>query len=290
MEHRSSYLDEYKIEGTVNLDGNPCFESEDTFTSFQEKLEEFKQLLVSVVDESKSLTFYKFGDGDYHFLKQNAIGSAAPGRRALSRSYGNIKHEEFVDGCKLCDYYTCEIYPQNRSLFKEVIGRDADYPAEFVYGLTSNGWLTKTFAGQIGIIGAEQKVSLIKSMMEKQEYKEYLGLDSFEDYLHVPQRFACDDIDATEKMIADQLVQSKSKIFLLGFGHVKSALLHRLKKYKDAIFLDVGSSIDALAGIVDHNRPYMGKWINHRVQDFDYSSLDILQYDIWNTPYKMMEN
>ena len=70
---------------------------------------------------------------------------------------------------------------------------------------------------------------------------------------------------------------------------MKSALLHRLKKYRDAVFLDVGSGIDALAGIIDHNRPYMGKWVNHRVHGFDYDSLDILQYDIWNTPYKMME-
>ena len=38
------YLDLYKIEGTVNLDANPCFGNPDTFPNFQEKLEEFKSL------------------------------------------------------------------------------------------------------------------------------------------------------------------------------------------------------------------------------------------------------
>ena len=124
--------------------------------------------------------------------------------------------------------------------------------------------------------------------MQNQEYQEYLGLEKFQDYIHIPQTFACDNIDETEELVAEQLKSSKSKIFLLGVGHVKSALLHRLKKYKDAVFLDVGSSRDALAGIIDHGRPYMGDWTNYRTREFDYSSLDILQYDIWNTPYKII--
>ena len=125
-------------------------------------------------------------------------------------------------------------------------------------------------------------------MMQHKEYQQYLGLEKFQDYIHIPQKFACDDIDATESMVAKQLINSKSKIFLIGIGHVKSGLLHRLKKYKKAVFLDVGSGIDALAGVIDHGRPYMGDWVNHRIREFDYSSLDILQYDIWNTPHKLI--
>jgi len=33
------YLDEYKIEGTVNNDQNPCFNNAETYPEFQEKLE-----------------------------------------------------------------------------------------------------------------------------------------------------------------------------------------------------------------------------------------------------------
>tara|TARA_R110002051_G_scaffold313385_1_gene389442 strand:- start:617 stop:1474 length:858 start_codon:yes stop_codon:yes gene_type:complete len=284
-------LDKYRIKGTINLDQNPCFGKNETFDNFQDELKRFKNFIIkSVDDESKSLTIYKFGDGDYYFLNQVAIGSASIGKRALSKNYSDIKHKEFVEGSKLCDHYSCEIYPENRKLFHEVISTTPDFPAEFGYGLVANKWLLKQFAGRIGLIGGKEKIDLVKKMMEHKEYQEYLGLEKFEDYLHVPQKFACDDIDETEKTIGEQLVNSKSRIFLLGVGHVKSALLHRLKKYKDAIFLDIGSGIDALAGIIDHNRPYMGQWTNYRVKDFNYDSLDILQYDIWNTPHKIIES
>ena len=284
------FLKNYEIEGATNLDTDPCFADVSTYKDFAAHLCQFKHLLRNLVDKGESKTFYKFGDGDYFFLKAEAVGSATPGRRALSKSYSDIDHESFVEGSKLSDYYTVEIYPRNRDKFREVIpDKKIDFPAEYGYGLIANKWLTQSFRGQIGIIGAKPKVELIQKMMEYKEYQNHLHLDKFEDYIHIPQRFACDDIDATERMIAEQLKKSTSKIFLVGIGHVKSALLHRLKKYKDAVFLDVGTGIDALAGIVDHYRPYMGGWINHRIPDFDYGQIDILQYDIWNTPHKTME-
>ena len=274
------YLDEYKIEGTVNNDQNPCFHNPDTYPEFQEKLEDFKKLLVKLVDKNESKTFYKFGDGDYYFLKKMPVGSATPGRRALSRSYESIGHEQFVEGAQLCDYYTCEIYPENIAHYKEVIQRDIDFPAEYGYGLVTNKWLLQTFAGEIGLIGADTKMKLIENLMEAPQYQEYLGLDKFEDYISLPQKFACDDIDATEKMVGEQLEKSTSKIFLMGMGHVKSGLIHRLKKYTDAVFLDVGASIDALAGIIDIDRPYAGDWINYQIdEDNLYEGVDCLAYE-----------
>ena len=48
------YLDEYKIEGTVNNDQNPCFHNPDTYPEFQENLEDFKKLLVQLVENNES--------------------------------------------------------------------------------------------------------------------------------------------------------------------------------------------------------------------------------------------
>ena len=57
-------------------------------------------------------------------------------------------------------------------------------------------------------------------------------------------------------------------------------LIHSLKKYTDAVFLDVGSSIDALAGIIDVNRPYFGDWTNYQIDEEDlYEGVDYLQYE-----------
>ena len=274
------YLDQYKIEGTINNDQNPCFHDETTYPKFQEELEEFKHLLIELVYLNEPKTFYKFGDGDYYFLNKIPTGSATPGRRALSKSYDEINHDAFVKGAQECDYYTCEIYPENRVNYIDVIQRRIDYPAEFGYGLVANKWLLKTFAGQIGLIGAGLKLNIIKNLMEAPQYQEYLGLEKFEDYISLPQKFACDDLEATEKMVASQLIKSTSKIFLMGMGHVKSGLIHRLSKYRNAVFLDVGASIDALAGIIDVDRPYAGDWTNYQIDDVQlYKGIDFLAYE-----------
>ena len=274
------YLDQYKIDGTVNKDQNPCFNNPDTFPDFQNGLEDFKNLLIKLVDSNQPSTFYKYGDGDYYFLKKIPAGSATPGRRALSKGYDEINHDLFVEGAQKCDYYTCEIYPENRANFREVIKRDIDFPAEYGYGLVTNKWLLKTFAGKIGLIGAGSKLNIIKNLMEAPQYQEYLGLEKFEDYISLPQKFACDDLEATEKMVASQLMKSTSKIFLMGMGHVKSGLIHRLSKYRDAVFLDVGASIDALAGIIDVDRPYAGDWTNYQIDDVQlYKGIDFLAYE-----------
>jgi len=273
-------IDLYKIDGAINNDPHKCFQSEDTYPEFQMKLDDFKKLLVELVDNNESRTFYKFGDGDYYFLQKMPVGSATPGRRALSKSYESIGHEAFVEGAQLCDYYTCEIYPENIVHYKEVISREIDFPAEFGYGLVANKWFFKTFAGEIGLIGANTKMNIIKNLMEAPQYQEYLGLEKFEDYISLPQRFACDDIDATEKMVGEQLKKSTSKIFLMGMGHVKSGLIHRLKKYTDAVFLDVGTSIDAIAGVIDIDRPYASDWTNYQIDEPElYDGVDLLAYE-----------
>ncbi len=281
VEYPEKFLDLYKIDGCVNIDTEPFFQREECYPSFQEDLIRFKNLLIELVDTSQSKTFYKFGDGDYWFLKKVSSGSATPGRRALSKSYGDINHQLFVDGSKECDYYTCEIYTHNREFFREVIpGKEIDFPAEYGYALIANKWILKTFAGKIGIIGADAKINVIQNLIEASQYQDYLGLEKFEDYISLPQRFACDDIDATEKMVGAQLEKSSAKIFLMGMGHVKSGLIHRLKKYSDAVFLDVGAAIDALAGIIDVGRPYFGDWTNYQINEPElYQQLDYLGYE-----------
>ena len=277
----TKFLDQYKIDGCINIDTEPFFERQECYPLFQDHLVDFKNLLVSLVEKGESKTFYKFGDGDYWFLRGIASGSSTPGKRALSKPYSEINHQQFVDEVKLCDYFTCEIYTHNRQFFREVIpGQKIHFPAEYGYGLVANKWFFETFAGSIGLIGADTKMNLVSELMGAEQYQEYLGLEQFEDYISIPQKFACDDLDATEAMIGEQLKNSSSKIFLMGIGHVKSGLIHRLKKYTDAVFLDVGSGIDAIAGIVDVGRPYFGDWTNYQIDEEDlYADVDYLGYE-----------
>jgi hypothetical protein len=273
------YLDLYKINDTINLDTHSCFRDESSYPKFQEDLIKFKSHLKQLVHVKASKTFYKFGDGDYYFLTKNGVGSAKPGNRALSLPFEEINHQDFVDGAKLNDYYTCEIYPENKRMFTDIIpGIEIHYPAEYGYGLVSNKWFFKEFGNSIGLIGASEKLYLIEELMQYDEYKEYLGLDNFNDYIHFPQKYACDDIDLVEEFVGNQLKESQSDIFLLGIGHAKSGILHKLKKYKDAVYMDVGAGIDNIAGCININRPYAGDWTNYRIKDYDYSNIDYLRY------------
>lgn len=278
-------LDKYKIDDTINLDRHGCFHDENTYPDFQKNLKKFKSHITELVDKKLSATFYKFGDGDYRFLKKIEFGSAAPGKRAISKSYNEIDHSRFTDGAQLCDYYTCEIYPENRKMFSEVIDRDIDYPAEYGYGLVANKWLFHQFKGKIGLIGASEKLNVIQELLIHPEYQNYLGIDNFNDYIHFPQKYAADDIDLVENFVGEQLKNSTADIFLLGIGHAKSGVLHTFKKYKSAVYLDVGAGIDMIAGCISTTRPYAGNWKNFRLNNHDYSNIDYLKYNEQNEIY-----
>jgi hypothetical protein len=165
----------------------------------------------------------------------------------------------------------------HKAMFLETFSKHADFASEYVYGLLANKWLLQAPRGKVGIIGADKKLELINLLMEKDQYQNYLGIDKFHDYIDIPQRFACDNLNKTIKHVEKQLNNSTSKIFLVGIGHVKSGLLHELKKIKKAIYIDVGVGIDALAGIVNLSRPYFGDWKNFQFRNLDlYSDIDLL--------------
>ena len=276
------YQDEYKIYGTTNLDSHHCFHDEKTYPNFQNHLQNFKTHIGQLVDNKEAATFYKFGDGDFRFLTKNEVGSAKPGNRAISKNYDEIDHQRFIDNASKCDYYTCEIYPENRNMFKAVIDREIDYPAEYGYGLVANKWFFERFEARIGLLGASEKLYLIEELMKNKEYQEYLGLESFTDYIHFPQKYAADDIDLVQGFVGSQLENAKADIFLLGIGHAKSGVLHSFTKYKKAVYLDVGAGIDMIAGCINTRRPYAGEWKNYRLKDYDYSTIDYLRYNAQN--------
>lgn len=270
----------YQIKDSYFLNPPADYLFKDSYPEFKEKLEEFKIVITNQVNQNEGISYYKFGDGDYHFLKKNPIGSAKPGNRALSKKFSKIDHEKFLEGSRHNDFYMCEIIKQNKHYFNELFQREFNFPAEFVYGLLANKWILKNFKNEIGIIGAKEKIELIKNLIKKPAYKKFLGIDQFQDYISIPQKFACDDLDKTKEIIANQLTNSSSKIFLYGVGHVKSGISHLLPTYKKAVYLDVGSGIDAIAGIIDRKRPYFFNWKNHRLNNDEiYKNIDYLSFN-----------
>ena len=275
----------YKIDGTLNIIDNSKYYLQDPnyIPYFQEGLKKFKDLVIKLVENNESKSFVHFGDGDYFFLKKMAIGSAMPGKRALSIPYNNFDITPFKIGWAKADFH-CVEYLENgmREKLNELYPNQPTIPTEYLYGLTMNKWFFKQFAGKIGLIGAGCKLNVIKELMKYKEYQEYLGLEKFNDYIEVPEKFACDNVNNTINLVKEQLIESdtNTKVYLYGVGHVKSGLIHHLPKFKTAIYLDVGAGIDGIAGLIDPNRPYAGMWNNYRMKNYNYNGIDLLNYNI----------
>lgn len=261
--------------GSRNLDES--FISNQTNSS--QAYEDWKILIENEIERGQNFVSLKFGDGDYYFLTQKEIGSAKPGKRALSVPYSEIDMRPFQAGLDLADFVACEsVHPNLSNLEILRKGKAADFPAEFMYASVANRWLTKTFQGRLGIIGASEKINLIERLLRYNSYRDYLGIQDDIKLIRIPQKFACDNLKKTIKLLTDQLDLVGDRTYLMGVGHVKFGLVEALKNYRGSQFLDVGSGIDALAGVIDVRRPYFADWTNFRFTNPNiYSEIDLLQ-------------
>jgi hypothetical protein len=274
-------MNNYYIEGASHVLNKRFANGELNYLTFQEDLTEFKNLIIKLEKDKKGASFVHFGDGDYFFLKKQAVGSATPGKRALSIPYDKFDITPFREGWLKADYHCVEyLEPGNKDKLLELYPGQKTIATEFLYGLTMNRWFFQHFKGKIGLIGAGEKLDIIKELMKYPEYQQYLGIDKINDYINVPQKFACDNIENTLNMVKTQLENSNPEtfVYLYGVGHVKSGLIHHLPKIKNAIYLDIGAGIDALAGLIDPDRPYASSWINYQMKNYTYGNIDLLQY------------
>lgn len=157
-------------------------------------------------------------------------------------------------------------------------------PCEVVYSLVTTRWVFKNFKDSVGIIAGKEKIAIIKKLMQSEEYREYIGVDDFTDYVEIPQKGAADNVEELAHSYQEKIKNSNAKIFLVGAGSSKLALIPLLQMYSDAVFIDVGAGIDALAGIVCQDRPYFANWTNYRIKNFDYSKTDFMDQGnpAWN--------
>jgi len=269
----------YDLPGTENVSDDPYFTDPVLCPDFLDKYNHFKNELSKEMRGNTAVSYIHFGDGDYFFLTKQSVGSATPGYRAISLPYNEMDMTPHLEGILKNDHVSVELSPTMRARFREVFpGKDPDIPTEFIYGSVANKWFFKEFKGKIGLIGAYEKIKIVRELMSYPSYQQYLGIDRFEDYVTIPQKFAADDVDRTEKMLSEQIASARSRLFLFGVGHVKNALAHRLRKHRNAVYVDVGGGIDMLAGIIDYERPYAAGWINHRIRGYDYSGVDFMYF------------
>ena len=156
--------------------------------------------------------------------------------------------------------------------------------SDAIYSLIITKWIFKNYPDDIGIIAGSEKINLIRNLVKKDEYRAYLKMNQFADYVEVPQKGAADDVENLARSLESQLKSSRAKIFLVGIGSSKIALIPLLQQYSNAVFIDVGAGIDAIAGIICQERPYFSEWVNYRLKDYDYSTIDFMDKEnpAWN--------
>ena len=262
-----------KLPGTINNNPQSQRDGVSDHDTFLSRYHEYKDLIKEFVKNKESKSFYKFSDGEYYWINNNQIGSVSPGTRDSNITERDLT--PFREGVVKNDYLMCQALNEHINFYKNTFQIDPHYYVDYVYALCANKWFTNTFNGKIGLIGAAPKMDLIKNLCKKQEYLDYLEFDGFSDYISMPQRYLCDNLEEGEQILANELPNSNCDIFLVGIGHAQQALLHRMKKYNDAVYIVVGSMICAYAGVQDNTRPYCGDWMNFKLKDYDYSNIDI---------------
>lgn len=293
-----------------------------------ERFESLKEIIEKWVDEGRSRTIARFGDGDYNYLMRIEKGSAKPGNRGVTVPYDQIDLplqrfgfiQNDIIALELAYFYRRRyllyflmhqlpwnpywraqrrentVAAQERLRYHYDLVRQCLFGPEFtfdvVYSLVASRWIFTKFPEQVGLIGNALKLDLIRSLMEQPEYRRYIGTQTFTDYIGIPQKGAANDADALAESIAPQIQASRAKVFLVGVGHAKSGLLWRLKQYSSAVFIDVGVGLDAIAGCVCQERPFFADWTNYRLKNYDYSKIDQMDYtmDFWDkSKYKTIE-
>ena len=306
--------------------------------SFQSNFLRLTRLIKEKSLFRENLNILRFGDGDYYFLRENPIGSAKPGNRALTKPYKDIDMTQYRDlfwnneiisvedhsmtkirslavyyfftlvslfigirtyrpktekstkimkfiGDKFLAVFTSRIFLfpilKAISYFKGNIfltrfRQIPQFYLESVYALVSSRWIFRNYPDSICLVGGAQKIRLIRELMKHEEYRQYLWVNTIDTYIEIPEKWAANDPEKVAQEVGEQLIHSKAKIVLVGVGSVKYVLMPLMKQYVSCPIIDVGCGLDALAWVVSQDRPYFAKWVNYRIEGYDYSKIDFM--------------
>jgi hypothetical protein len=150
------------------------------------------------------------------------------------------------------------------------------YSLEVVYALVSSRLIFKMFPKEIMLVGQFEKLEAIKHLMKHEVFRSYLGVESFCSYVGVKAIGAADNEDLILKLIEEECQIHDPKIILIGIGSAKLYVLPKIKQFSNAVVIDVGAGIDAIAGTISQDRPYFAEWVNYRSKDVKYDSIDFM--------------
>lgn len=269
----------YDLPGTIDKNNNrkdKSYQNSNTWSTYQKDYQDFLDYLLNNQDAKVLIRVY---DGEFLFLLGQKKWNI-PKRHVsveLTQKFLQPFKENVLKCDKFCSHLTVMPGGSMHHLYTQVFSnRKIDYPMEFNYAIVINKWIFKNFKNQIGLIGGCHKIKVIKELMKRKEYRDYLGIDYFTNYIEVPEKYGCDNPEDLEKSLKNQLIQSNpnTKIYLFGIGICKMAVANKFKEFYPATYIDIGGTMSGLAGFLSVTRPYAAKWLNYRIKGYYYSNVD----------------
>ncbi|WP_419168983.1 hypothetical protein [Halobacteriovorax sp.] len=235
-------------------------------------------LLNERLNSKTPFSLVRLGDSEMLFLNGKMVGNIVK-RSFLNNDISRYNLEHYREKTNENDFICIpDNYSLNRFLSDMKFSKDLSISTENIYQLIA----TKIFFNQlkskkIGIIGAKEKVDIIKSLVKYKKYREYVNIDNIVEYIGVPQKGASTDHEKTQRMIEDQMT-GDADIYLVGMSVAKLVIQPSLRDKYQKSFIDIGVGIDAMAGVIPNSKSYFGNWINFRIKDYDYSNINFFQY------------
>ena len=271
----------YKLPKTRNLNVSYNFALKNPFYSSQSAsyyLIDFLMCISKDLHEKRNIALVRLGDSEMLFLDGKMVGNIV-NRSFLHSDIGKYDLELFYSSLEKFDYISIlQVKSLRKLLPKRIEHTDNSWHCESIYDAVSTRLLFYMLKGyKVGLIGAHEKLCIIKELFQYEEYKNYIGIDSITEFISIPQKGASQDPEKTIRLIESQIT-AEADIYLVGMSVVKILALPYLRnKYKKS-FIDIGVGIDALAGIIPNTKTNFGNWVNYRLKSYDYSSVNFFKY------------
>lgn len=154
--------------------------------------------------------------------------------------------------------------------------RPLPFSFEAVYSLVASRIIFRMFPSEILLVGQTQKLAAIKELVKYEPYRQYLGIDNFCGYVGVEKIGAADNEESILQALQVECKKSNPKLILIGIGSAKLYVLPRIRNFSDAVVIDIGAGMDALAGVISQDRPYFADWINFVSDSIEYGEMDLM--------------
>jgi len=272
----------YRIKGCVTYNHRDLVAMKFNYIAprvFQEYYDNIVNEIEDSLKNNRPLSVIRSGDGEAYFLQEKYIGNIV--KRHLTTKNNNIDTDFWIRQYLKNDIITYDANLNLRRLWTPIVGKDVIknyYPLHVVYALVANRDIFSIVKDKkIGLIGSKEKLNIISELMNHKQYRDYTKLSQIQSYIGIPTIGACDYPNKLLNDIIKKAAKNPCDIYFVAAGISKIYFMSELRDKLNCIVIDIGSGMDALAGIIPKDRQCFGKWVNYKIQrNGSDSGVDVL--------------